>query len=861
MKNYRLFSFLFCLVFLVGGRAVGEEPAPLFPFLISYEGAENVTSMAHLLSAPAGKNGFVRIENGRFVDDAGLVKLHATNLTGPANFPTHEQSDKLAERLARLGINCVRLHYFDAAYGTFKFPAISGIFKGLDAWQAAPQLPEFDPDRRDRQDYLIAALKKKGIYVNMNLHVARNPKGLDLFDPTLIALQKEYARKLMTHVNPYTGLAYVEEPAIAVIEINNENALFNNYRAGLAQRMGKKYQDELRKQWNEWLKAKYATTAALHQAWEWKPEPLHEEQIPEGKFDENVPMDGKIWRYQDGKTNTTVRVAEGRLTLQVSQTGEHFFPKLLRRVQVKKGNVYTLKFFLRCTDGTPGKLGLAVADEVDGWRSLGLFTTYNVGKDWKLFQYTFEAIDDSDSAEVQMTRFTPGTYEMGEISFQSGMPETTLLTGTLEEGTVPCLAMGDFAPGCMKEDFAQFLTDVELRYWKGFYDYLRNDLKAKQLISGTQVGHYSPAAIMAELDYVDSHSYWCHPSPVAKEWRITNHSMVNSFSCMLGLANQRVLGKPYTCSEYNHPFPNFYGAEGQPMLRVMGALQGWDGVFEYTYNHEPDFEPTQNTYFFSMIARTDVLAHIPACAAIYLRGDVREAKETVTAAFDEEKYRQRLAGNLATDYSISTAGFDSRLAMIHKVGISLEDEKGSLPEDYQLEKTDVMVSDTGEVTWNRELPEKCYWTVDTPNTKLFSGFPEGRTIDLGNVQLKIGKTRMDWATISMTSQNATGFGENGKANILLTATGYCENEGMQVEQVNDSQITLSDWGKGTILCEGIPATLTLSVAEERVKCFALDPHGERKADVPVTVTPDGKATIAIAPQYQTVWYEIEISAE
>jgi hypothetical protein len=91
--------------------------APLFPFVISYDAQDNASSMAHLLDAPAGKHGFVRVENGRFVNDAGPVRLHATNLTGPANFPTHEQADKLAARLARFGINCVRLHYFDAEYG------------------------------------------------------------------------------------------------------------------------------------------------------------------------------------------------------------------------------------------------------------------------------------------------------------------------------------------------------------------------------------------------------------------------------------------------------------------------------------------------------------------------------------------------------------------------------------------------------------------------------------------------------------------------------------------------------------------------------------------------------------------------
>ena len=34
----------------------GEELPPLFPFVISYDGPDNASSMAHLLDAPAGKN-------------------------------------------------------------------------------------------------------------------------------------------------------------------------------------------------------------------------------------------------------------------------------------------------------------------------------------------------------------------------------------------------------------------------------------------------------------------------------------------------------------------------------------------------------------------------------------------------------------------------------------------------------------------------------------------------------------------------------------------------------------------------------------------------------------------------------------
>jgi len=73
--------------FLSPAQAADDFP-PLFPFLISYDGPDNASSMAHLLDAPAGKHGFIRAQGSRFVNDAGPIRLHATNLTGSANSRT-----------------------------------------------------------------------------------------------------------------------------------------------------------------------------------------------------------------------------------------------------------------------------------------------------------------------------------------------------------------------------------------------------------------------------------------------------------------------------------------------------------------------------------------------------------------------------------------------------------------------------------------------------------------------------------------------------------------------------------------------------------------------------------------------------
>ena len=88
-------------------------------------------------------------------------------------------------------------------------------------------------------DYLVYQLKLNGIYTNFNLNVGRVYKSGDgvqdysligvakavtYFDPRLVELQKEYARQLLTHHNPYTKTSYNDEPAIAIVEIVNENS-------------------------------------------------------------------------------------------------------------------------------------------------------------------------------------------------------------------------------------------------------------------------------------------------------------------------------------------------------------------------------------------------------------------------------------------------------------------------------------------------------------------------------------------------------------------------------------------------------------------------------------------------------------
>ena len=55
----------------------------------------------------------------------------------------------------------------------------------------------------------------------------------------------------MTHLNPYTGNEYRNEPAIAIVELLNENALYLGFRAPTPY-----YDEELTRIFNLWLQQK-----------------------------------------------------------------------------------------------------------------------------------------------------------------------------------------------------------------------------------------------------------------------------------------------------------------------------------------------------------------------------------------------------------------------------------------------------------------------------------------------------------------------------------------------------------------------------------------------------------------------------
>ena len=282
---------------VLASRAGAADPdIPLQPYTINHEiRVDSPADVRFLLDGPAGSHGFIRVQDGHLATgDGKRFRCWGVNMTGwargSAEIPDHKAADLYAAALARNGVNCVRLHFLDrpdtvlpirnrgadvsAAAGPFTQPP-RGLIRG-----DLPDSQHFNPEQLDNLDYWLAQLKKNGIYYDFNLNVGRVFKAGDgvpdadligpfkaftYFGPELIALQKDYAKQLLGHTNPYTGLRYADDPAVAIVEVVNENSLLEFWarnwlrgerKPGAANYqldMTPHYQALLTRMYNEWL--------------------------------------------------------------------------------------------------------------------------------------------------------------------------------------------------------------------------------------------------------------------------------------------------------------------------------------------------------------------------------------------------------------------------------------------------------------------------------------------------------------------------------------------------------------------------------------------------------------------------------
>jgi hypothetical protein len=184
--------------------------------------------------------------------------------------------NKWVDFLAKYGINAVRFHKFSS----------HGLMEDVST--------QLKPERYQKMDYFHHKLKQEGIYYGWSPIYGHKPKpgdkdkikaydeiknltfpwshlngatsGLVNFAPDLQKLNIQLIVNMLNHRNPYTGMKYANDPALAFVELQNEDNIFwGAIERSLDQ--SPTYRKMLNRQFSSWLDDKYGSQQDLEEAW------------------------------------------------------------------------------------------------------------------------------------------------------------------------------------------------------------------------------------------------------------------------------------------------------------------------------------------------------------------------------------------------------------------------------------------------------------------------------------------------------------------------------------------------------------------------------------------------------------------
>jgi hypothetical protein len=778
-----------------------------------------------------------------YTADGRRVRLWGVNLSFEACFPKHEDSVKIARRMAGFGVNSVRFHHMDTA----SWP------RGI--WTEDGK--SLHPEALDRLDYFIDQLARQGIYSNLNLHVGRvHSRGLGLpqaeesydkmvsiFMPALLAPQKDYARALLTRKNPYRGMTYAEDYAVAIAEITNENSLFMWSADRVLPTLPAVYAEELRSQYNRWLKGRYENTETLAAAWTKGSVPLGEEMLKNNTFATFAPGQtapaGWVLEQHDGCRATLKRDEyKGRTALIVEPqqtSGSDWHLQINQRaLAVQKGQVYTIQLDAAAQQACV--VNVSVGQSHEPWGNLGLWTPVTLTEQWQTLTLTFTATQTDDNARVSIS-FGGGKtpFAIASFSLQPGVEYALEPGESLEQGAVKVFA--GVESETRKIDRMVFLAETEKAYFDGMRRFIKEELDYRGMVTGTIV--FGPLGLygQSDMDFVDSHAYWQHPRFPRRDWDpgdwVIEQKAMSDYpeqGTLFQMAAERLAGKPFTVTEYNHPAPLDSQAECVPMIASFAAAQNWDGVWLYTYAHgNAAWDRRHLNSYFDIDTNPAKWGFMPAGAAVFRDESL-------------QPFRQLATG-------LSTEAVEALAGLHLKAGRNMLAAIGPTAKQNMLRFGD-RVTSKAHMQWD-VIDGKGLYAVNNDGCQILTGSTERFQSLTHGFTVKIDQPAK--AAITVVSLDGKPLGA-GCRRLLITACGRCENTGMQFSE--DRTTVGRNWGNAPVQIEAVEGVIQFDADSPfggpGVVCKPLNPDGSVRQSYPIS-----NGRIPLSATFETMWYLVE----
>ena len=223
-------------------------------------GADSAIDLRFLNEKFAGANGFIGVKDGQFVHTGNGEPVRFWGVNGPPQDLKGEELRRCARMLAKHGVNMVRIHagYFDE--------------KG-----------EVDMAKVKHAIEIVEAMKAEGIYTHFSIYFVawltpkpgtpwlegydgeKKPFAALFFNPDFQKKYREWWTALLTTPSPATGKPLIDEPAVASLEMQNEDSLF--FWTFNPDAIPDAQMRILEKQYGDWLVKQYGSLEAASAKW------------------------------------------------------------------------------------------------------------------------------------------------------------------------------------------------------------------------------------------------------------------------------------------------------------------------------------------------------------------------------------------------------------------------------------------------------------------------------------------------------------------------------------------------------------------------------------------------------------------
>ena len=603
------------------------------PFPFAARPAEGTIADCSYMNQPITEEQRITVgDDGHLYAADKRIRIFGTNLS---SFPPVEEAEYWAKTIAAQGYNCIRFHHTDSDWAEC-------FFTHDKSWKKVI----FDENSFERFDKFFYELKKAGVYSNINLLTGRTirpdeqnglPKELNkvadwkdqhcygFWNELAREDQRKYAEKILNHKNPYTGLTYAEDPAVAFVEINNENSMSKGYLDGAISRFPASLTQELDVKWTAFLN---------EQGWDYnKLDKTFNQKEEEG---ENLLSDRTNFEQHSGAKATLEKNGKNSI-IKVTQNGtENWHVQYnFTGFTTESEQLYTISF--RAKASKECSVSVNVMMNHDPWANLGFSKEIKLNKNWQEFSFSISSLQTDSKPRLtfgNMGRSAGTTIEISDVILCKGgntvnvEKSNAIASGTgISSGELIKFPASDVyraLPLKLRLLVTEFLVSLDDDYWSSMNDYLKKDLKIKSLTFGTSLP-CAPVTVMSKFDVVDSHAYWHHPSFPGSSWNtkdyyVKNQSLVTADDggTLTSLAKLRIYGKPFSVTEYDHPYPSQFSSEMMPMLAVFASLQDWDCVYSFCYElsqRNPD--KIKITGYFDQANNPSKVAGVPVAARIF----------------------------------------------------------------------------------------------------------------------------------------------------------------------------------------------------------------------------------------------------